>query len=145
MASAVRRLGSLSMARGCARIDAGPDTAKIGSAESRPGPSRPVNCSYSGTKNVSTHGLGRVGMWRGGVRSSMRVAAPFVRRCLSGLSIAPFPHPSHRTGHADLPHPALGQDFTPSPTTDPGQAGSDVRARSARRDARVDKSRLGVA
>ena len=29
MASAVRRLGSLSMARGCARIDAGPDTAKI--------------------------------------------------------------------------------------------------------------------
>ena len=33
MASAVRRLGSLSMARGCARIDAGPDTAKIGSAD----------------------------------------------------------------------------------------------------------------
>src|SRR5258705_12804489 len=28
----------------------------------------------------------------------------------------PFPHPAHRTGHADLPHPALGQDFTPSPT-----------------------------
>ena len=33
MASAVRRLGSLSMARGCARIDAGSDTAKIGSAD----------------------------------------------------------------------------------------------------------------
>ena len=33
MASAVRRLGSLSMARGCARIDAGPDTEKIGSAD----------------------------------------------------------------------------------------------------------------
>ena len=30
MASALRRLGALSMARGCARIDAGPDTAKIG-------------------------------------------------------------------------------------------------------------------
>ena len=29
----------------------------------------------------------------------------------------PFPHPPHRTGHADLPHPALGEDFTPSPTT----------------------------
>src|SRR5216684_6994394 len=28
--------------------------------------------------------------------------------------MAPFPHPAHRTGHADLPHPALGQDFTPS-------------------------------
>ena len=33
MASAVSRLGSLSMARGCARIDAGPHTAKIGSAD----------------------------------------------------------------------------------------------------------------
>jgi hypothetical protein len=33
MASAVSPLGSLSMARGCARIDAGPDTAKIGSAD----------------------------------------------------------------------------------------------------------------
>src|SRR5260370_27922391 len=28
--------------------------------------------------------------------------------------MAPFPHPAHRTGQADLPHPALGQDFTPS-------------------------------
>jgi hypothetical protein len=31
-----------------------------------------------------------------------------------GASIAcpllPVPHPPHRTGHADLPHPALGQD-----------------------------------
>src|ERR1700730_8752400 len=25
-------------------------------------------------------------------------------------------HPAHRTGGADFPHPALGQDFTPSPT-----------------------------
>src|ERR1035441_1501803 len=24
----------------------------------------------------------------------------------------PFPHPAHRTGQADFPHPALGQDFT---------------------------------
>ena len=32
MVSAVRPLGSLSMARGCARIDSRPDTAKIGSA-----------------------------------------------------------------------------------------------------------------
>jgi hypothetical protein len=28
--------------------------------------------------------------------------------------MAPFPHPAHRTGKADFPHPALGQDFTPS-------------------------------
>ena len=29
--------------------------------------------------------IGRVGMWRGGVRSTMSVAAPFVWRCLSRL------------------------------------------------------------
>ena len=34
-------------------------------------------------------------------------------RCLSGSTMAPFPHPAHRTGQADFPHPALGQDFTP--------------------------------
>jgi hypothetical protein len=44
----------------------------------------------------------------------MSVPAPFVWRCLSGSAVAPFPHPPHRTGHADFPHPALGQDFTPS-------------------------------
>src|SRR6516225_7173636 len=53
-------------------------------------------------------------MLRGGSRPGMSVAAPFVWRCLSGATIAPFPHPAHRTGHADFPHPALGQDFTPS-------------------------------
>src|SRR6202521_2040591 len=53
-------------------------------------------------------------MWRGGCRSNISVAAPFVWRCLSGCAMAPFPHPAHRTGQADLPHPALGQDFTPS-------------------------------
>jgi hypothetical protein len=31
--------------------------------------------------------------------------------------VAPFPRSAHRTGHADLPHPALGQDFTPSRAT----------------------------
>src|SRR5689334_8700206 len=43
------------------------------------------------------------------------------------------------------PHPALGQDFTPSPTTGRGQAVSDVRAGSARRGARVDSCRPCVA
>src|SRR3954462_1234053 len=56
-------------------------------------------------------------MWRGGGRLGMSVSAPFVWRCLSGSTMAPFPHPAHRTGHADFPHPALGQDVTPSPTT----------------------------
>ena len=58
--------------------------------------------------------LGRVEVWRGDVRLSMSVPAPFVWWCLSGSTIAPFPHPAHRTGQADFPHPALGQDLTPS-------------------------------
>jgi len=41
------------------------------------------------------------------------LSASFVWRCLSGSAMTPFPHPAHRTGQADLPHPALGQDFTP--------------------------------
>src|SRR5262245_3730419 len=57
--------------------------------------------------------LGRVEMWRGFFRSDISVSAPFVWRCLSGSTVAPFPHPAHRTGRADFPHPALGQDFTP--------------------------------
>src|ERR1700681_24269 len=80
----------------------------------------------------------RVGVWRGGVRPGIAVPAPFVWRCLSGSTVGPFPHPPHRTGRADFPHPALGQDLTPSSTTRRAQAGSDVRARSARRGARVD-------
>ena len=51
-------------------------------------------------------------MWRGRCRSDISVSASFVWRCLTGSTVAPFPHPAHRTGHADLPHPALGQDFT---------------------------------
>ena len=54
-----------------------------------------------------TDANGRVEMWRGGI-----VAAPFVWRCLNGSTMASFPHPAHRTGQADFPHPALGQDFT---------------------------------
>ncbi len=46
---------------------------------------------------------------------------------------------------ADRPHPALGQDLTPSSMTRRAQAGSDVRARSTRRGARVDSSRPCVA
>lgn len=38
------------------------------------------------------------------------VAAPFGQRCLNRGTVTPFPHPAHRTGHADFPHPALGQD-----------------------------------
>jgi hypothetical protein len=58
---------------------------------------------------------GRVGVWRSGGRPSIAVAAPFVWRCLTGSTVAPFPHPpghrrwspapgSHRTWRADFPH-----------------------------------------
>ena len=67
-----------------------------------------------GSNPISLTGFGRVGVWRGDVRLSMSVSAPFVWRCLSGSAVAPFPHPAHRTGRADFPHPALGQDLTPS-------------------------------
>jgi hypothetical protein len=77
--------------------------------------------------------------------SNISVPAPFVWRCLSGSTVSPFPHLAHRTGQADLPHPALGQDLTPSPTARRVRARLDVRARSARRGARVDKSRPCVA
>src|SRR5450756_6943 len=60
---------------------------------------------------------GRVEMWRGGCRSNISVAASFVWRCLTGATMTPFPHPAHRTGLADLPHPALGQDITPARVT----------------------------
>jgi hypothetical protein len=73
--------------------------------------------------------------------SNISVAAPFVWRCLTGSTMAPFSHPAHRTGQADFPHPALGQNFTPSPTARRAQACSSVRAQSARRDAGVDRSR----
>ncbi|WP_367190429.1 transposase [Burkholderia sp. Ed8] len=57
--------------------------------------------------------LGRVEMWRGGSRPGLSVAAPFVWRCPNNLTIAPFPHPAHRTGRADFPHPALFQNIKP--------------------------------
>ncbi len=69
--------------------------------------------------------------------SNISVAAPFVRRCLTGSTMSPFSHPAHRTGQAGFPHPALGQNFTPSPTARRAQAGSSVRGQSARKDART--------
>ena len=57
MASAVRRLGSLSMARGCARIDAGPDTAKIVSA-GRLKVQHARSLVVIGVRKTFPHGLG---------------------------------------------------------------------------------------
>src|SRR5271154_4603007 len=60
---------------------------------------------------------GRVGMWRGDCRLNISVAASFVWRCLSGSTMTPFSHPAHRTGRANLSHPALGQELTRSRAT----------------------------
>ena len=48
-------------------------------------------------RRLPPSGMRRVQVWRGGVRLSMSVSAPFVWRCLSGSAVAPFPHPAHRT------------------------------------------------
>jgi hypothetical protein len=56
-------------------------------------------------------------------RCGLSVAGPFVRRCLTSLTMLPFPHPAHRTGWADFPLPALGERFTRSPTGDGAAAG----------------------
>ena len=37
--------------------------------------------------------------------------------------MVPFPHPAHRTGQADFPHPALGQDLTRSRATPSAASG----------------------
>src|SRR5712671_3952377 len=60
-------------------------------------------------------------------RCGLSVAGPFVRRCLTSLTMLPFPHPAHRTGWADFPLPALGERFTMSPTGD----GADIFVRDA--------------
>lgn len=54
MVPAVRPLGSLSMARGCARIDSRPDTAKTGSADRVEVHHARLLAVIWGTKNVST-------------------------------------------------------------------------------------------
>ena len=63
-------------------------------------------------------------MWRGSVRYGLLCYPPFRLRCLNSRTITPFPHPAHRTGRAVLPHPALGQDITLSPTE--GSASAQV-------------------
>jgi len=63
------------------------------------GSSSPDSCCAG--RMAMTAELGRVEMWRGGCRSNISVAAPFVWRCLSGSTLTSFPHPAHRTGRAD--------------------------------------------
>ena len=63
---------------------------------------------------VATPWFGRVEVWRGDRRPSLSVSAPFVRRCLTNRTLAPFPHPARRTRRADFPQRALFQNIKPS-------------------------------
>jgi len=58
--------------------------------------------------------LSRVEVWRGDRRPGLSVAAPFVWRCLTSQTLAPFPHPARRTRRADFPQRALFQSIKPS-------------------------------
>jgi len=60
--------------------------------------------------------LGGVEVWRGGVGEAYPLADPFVGRCLTSLAVPLIPHPAHRTGRAERPHPALGERLTVTPT-----------------------------
>ena len=48
-------------------------------------------------------------MWRGGLGGAYLFPPLSSGGASSNRTIAPFPHPAHRTGRADFPHPALGQ------------------------------------
>ena len=102
-------------------------------SRSRRGPSRPATCSYWGTKNVSTRPGSKTEVaqpeWYVGsalnsghaatasacrfrvesrcdavaLGSNISVSAPFVWRCLTGSTMAPFSHPAHRTRTCRFP------------------------------------------
>jgi hypothetical protein len=93
MVPAVRPLGSLSMARGCARIDSRPDIAKIGSAD-RVEVHHARLLAVIGVRKTFPHGLGQK------AKSSMRSAV--------GTVIADRPPP--KSVQAEFPHtaPTLG-------------------------------------
>src|SRR5882672_561839 len=60
--------------------------------------------------------LGGVEVWRRSLGETYRLSGPFVCRCLTSRPLLLFPHPAHRTGRAERPHPALGESLTMSPT-----------------------------
>ena len=70
--------------------------------------SRHVCASVSGLFSFA-HLCG-VEVWRSGLGGAYLLPTTFVSRCLTSSAMLPFPHPAHRTGRADLPHPALGED-----------------------------------
>ena len=72
----------------------------------------PVSCRERATSPARY--WNELDVWSRGVarwfRWDLSFAGSFVCRCLTSPAMLPFPHPAHRTGRADLPHPALGED-----------------------------------
>jgi len=81
--------------------------------------------------------VGRVEVWRGRCRPNISVSAPFVWRCLTGSTLAPFPHPARQTGHADFPHPAFSRPVRPSLSAGRRVAVERCRGRASRKDTRL--------
>ena len=79
MVPAVRPLGSLSMARGCARIDSRPDTAKIGSAD-RVEVHHARLLAVIGVRKTFPHGLGHSRRFRNATDESGLAAISDIRR-----------------------------------------------------------------
>ena len=82
MVPAVRPLGSLSMARGCARIDSRPDTAKIGSAD-RVEVHHARLLAVIGVRKTFPHGLGQKAKFRGDQRTSALAPKADISRFMS--------------------------------------------------------------
>jgi transposase len=70
--------------------------------------------SLTGFLTVPGAPLGRVEVWRGDRRPGLSGSAPFVWRCLTSRTLAPFPHPARRTRRADFLQRALFQTIKPS-------------------------------
>ena len=60
--------------------------------------------------------------WRGGVRPRMSVAAPFVRRCLSGSTVAPLHTPRIEPDLRIARIRLSDKDLTPSSRATPSAA-----------------------
>ena len=148
------RARSLSVSRGRPHALSVPRTGAAHSIEKREPGARPFgphvqfecvtafssDCSAARGRKPSwlMTSIGRVDDWRGGGRRGISVSAPFGSRCPTSHAVAPFPVAAHRTGRADFPHPALGQDLTPSPTARHAPSARGVRDPWSRRDRRED-------
>src|SRR5580658_10661803 len=75
----------------------------------------PIHFHLPDLSRYRRSGFGPISLlWSRGVarwfRWDLSVADSFVCPCLTSSALLPSPHPAHRTGRADLLHPARGED-----------------------------------